>query len=311
MANKDLDIEKESSGGIERFLFFLIPIVFTVVLVGVLLTMFNIDFRNTMLNVAREVPVVKNWVPESKDDPKKSEIETAKDQAKSAEATIKELKSQVAKQDQQIQQAQTDKSEQQSKVEELEKQVQDLQAAADTSAAQTQQDAYTKQIKDLAKMYSTMSAGKAAPILQNMTTEEIVQLLSQMNQESRAAILAKMDPKTAADITVALQNAKPSSDLAIAALQSRLNQTQSSGTAAKPTTNSKNLDKSQISQMFSTMTPKSGADLILKTFSISPDKAITILNSVDDATRSKLLESMSSQDAALSAKILNKLMGGK
>lgn len=95
MAVKDTDMEKESSGGWEKFLMISIPIVFTVVLLGVLLTLFNVDIRNNLLEVANKIPVVKNWVPDPVLDPEKKELEKSEQQVESAEATIEKLKAQV------------------------------------------------------------------------------------------------------------------------------------------------------------------------------------------------------------------------
>ncbi len=166
---------------------------------------------------------------------------------------------------------------------------------------------YVKQARDLASMYEGMTASKAAPIMENLTTEETVQLLSYMDPANSAKILQKMDAKKAADITMALKNVTPSTDLSVAALQSRLKKDQ--GTTAGTT--SKSLQSTQISSTFASMDKKSGAELILQTYKISPDKALNILNTVDDSTRGSLLQNMSAKDAAQTAKILNKLMGSK
>lgn len=134
--------------------------------------------------------------------------------------------------------------------------------------------------------------------------DEIVQLLSVMKNDNRMAILAKMDPKTAADVSMKLKDAVSSSDLAIAALQSRVDKDSSTQKAAT----SSGLDKTQISQTFASMPAKSAAELLLSTYKISPEKVLTILNSVDDATRSGILDSMSTKDAKTTAVILNKLL---
>nr|WP_235440454.1 hypothetical protein [Paenibacillus sp. DMB20] len=93
MARNDMPIDKEeSSGGFERILLFLIPIIFTIVLVAVLLTLFNVNVRNGMMDVANKIPIVKNWVPDPKLTPEEEKEKKLKDQEVSAEATIQELK---------------------------------------------------------------------------------------------------------------------------------------------------------------------------------------------------------------------------
>lgn len=311
MAVKDTDMEKESSGGWEKFLMISIPIVFTVVLLGVLLTLFNVDIRNNLLEVANKIPVVKNWVPDPVLDPEKKKLEKSEQQVESAEATIDKLKAQVSEKETELKAAKDATTAEAKKASDLQKKLDDAEKAAETAAQnpETESD-YQKQIKDLAKMYADMSPSKAAPILQNMTNEEMVLLLSAMQSAARTKVLEKMDPKTAADVTMMMKDAKPSGDLALDALQSRLKK-ETATTSTASTTNSKNLDKNQLSQTFASMSASSGAKLLLETYKLSPDKTLTILNSVDDATRSQLLENMSTENSVETAKILNKLMGNK
>ncbi|WP_413377481.1 MotE family protein [Paenibacillus taichungensis] len=311
MAVKDTDMEKESSGGWEKFLMISIPIVFTVVLLGVLLTLFNVDIRNNLLEVANKIPVVKDWVPDPVLDPEKKKLEKSEQQVESAEATIDKLKAQVSEKETELKVAKDATTTEAKKASDLQKKLDDAEKAAETAAQnpETESD-YQKQIKDLAKMYADMSPSKAAPILQNMTNEEMVLLLNAMQSAARTKVLEKMDPKTAADVTMMMKDAKPSGDLALDALQSRLKK-ETATTSTASTTNSKNLDKNQLSQTFASMSASSGAKLLLETYKLSPDKTLTILNSVDDATRSQLLENMSTENSVETAKILNKLMGNK
>lgn len=312
MAVKDTDIEKESGSGWEKFLMISIPIVFTVVLLGVLLTLFNVDIRNNALELAKKIPVVKNWVPDPVLDPEKEKLEKSEKQVESAEATIEKLKSQVTAKEAELKAAKDAATAETQKTADLQKKLDDANKATETAKAsepETESD-YQKQIKSLAKMYADMSPSKAAPILQNMTNEEMVLMLSAMQSTARTKVLEKMDPKTAADVTMLMKDAKPSGDLALDALQSRLKK-ETAATSTTTTTNSKNLDKNQLSQTFASMSASSGAKLLLETYKISPDKTLTILNSVNDATRSQLLENMSKEDSVETAKVLNRLMGNK
>jgi flagellar motility protein MotE (MotC chaperone) len=299
-----LDDEKESVGGIERFLVLIIPFIFTIVLVGVLLVLFNIDMRNAFLGVANKIPIVQKWVPEPNLDPEKSKLQKSEEEINNAEATIKDLETQLSAQKTEFQNVNKNKAEQESQLKELQSQIATLkQDSAEVVPGETLDDEYQKQINDLAKMYANMSPSKAAPILQNMTLEEMVLLFNSMKNDSRIAILEKMDPKVAAEVTMQMKDAKSALDMQIAALQSRLKK---NDTASVET--STNLNKSQLSQTFANMTPKSAADLLFQTYKISPDKTLEILRSVDDATRSSLLGQMATIDPATSAIILNKLM---
>ncbi|MNO53238.1 MgtE intracellular N domain protein [compost metagenome] len=153
-----------------------------------------------------------------------------------------------------------------------------------------------------------MKASKAAPIMENLTTEEMVQIFSAMNKASKTAILEKMDPQKAADVTIKLKETTSSNDMAIAALQSRLKK--EAGTT-KTTTTSTNLDKEKLNQTFSSMTPANAASLLGEMYKISPDKVVTIMNTVSDSVRSSILGEMTKNDSAQTAKIVNRLMGAK
>ncbi|MEK5255397.1 kinesin [Paenibacillus sp. FSL F4-0125] len=311
MANNDMELENEGSAGkFERFLFLMIPIIFTLVLLGVLLTLFNMDIRNNVLEVANKIPILEKWVPDPPGDPSKPKEESKKQEVSSA-TTIKELKAQLAQQEENLKKVTDEKTAQDTKVQALESQIDGMKteaaAAAEVNAEETE-DPYQKQVADLAKLYAGMKASKAAPIMENLTTEEMVQIFSVMNKASKTAILEKMDPQKAADVTIKLKETTSSSDMAIAALQSRLKK--EAGTA--PTTKtSTNLDKEKLNQTFSSMTPANAASLLGEMYKISPDKVVTIMNTVSDSARSSILGEMTKNDSAQTAKIVNRLMGAK
>ncbi|WP_312876336.1 MotE family protein [Paenibacillus agri] len=316
MANNEVELENEGSAGkFERFLFLMIPIIFTLVLLGVLLTLFNMDIRNNVFAIANKIPILEKWIPDPPADPSKpaDPKQQAQKQAESSNSTIKELKSQLSKQEENLKKITEEKTAQDNKVQALESQVdamtQEAKAAEEAKAATTEDD-YLKQVKDLAKLYAGMKPSKAAPIMENLTQEEMVQIFSVMNNASKTAILEKMDPKKAADVSIKLKEETTSSDLAIAALQSRLKQ-DSKAAAATPANTSKNLDKEKLNQTFSTMTPANAASLLGEMYKISPDKVITILNTVSDSVRSSILGEMTKNDSPQAAKIVNRLMGGK
>ncbi|WP_342422174.1 kinesin [Paenibacillus sp. FSL E2-0178] len=318
MANNQMELEDEGSAGkFERFLFLMIPIIFTLVLLGVLLTLFNMDIRNNVLEIANKIPVVEKWVPEPAPDPDSDTAgETAddpqaesKEQAASSESTIKELKSQLNAQAAQLKQTEEDKASEANKAEALQKQIDGMkEAAAAVAATEEEEDPYLKQVTDLAKLYAGMKASKAAPIMENLTTDEMVQIFSVMSNASKTAILEKMDPKKAADVSIKLKETTNSTDMAIAALQSRLKQDEAGTTTAAA---SANLDQEKLSQTFTSMPAADAATLLGSMYSISPDKVITILNTVSDTVRSSILGEMTKNDSAQTAKIVNRLMGGK
>jgi flagellar motility protein MotE (MotC chaperone) len=165
---------------------------------------------------------------------------------------------------------------------------------------------YTAKIEELASMFSKMTPSKAAPIVQNMNTDEIVLLFASMRSDDRVKIMEKMDPKIAAEATMKLKDNVSVKDLQIAALQARLDE---QGEAAESPVSS-TLNQEQLSATFETMNAKSAGEMLLKMKDISPSKVIRILNSVSDTARSGILSEMSSIDEAATANIVTKLMAG-
>ncbi|WP_211745945.1 kinesin [Paenibacillus sp. Marseille-Q4541] len=315
MVDKDREeLERESGGAWEKFMIVSIPIVFCLVLVTVLLIVLNVDFRKNAIDIASKIPVVKEWIPDESLDPETLKERQAEKQIESNNAVIDKLKTQLATAQTELEQVKEEKAQQDTKVQKLEDEIEQLQVTtssrdgAEASNEAEKVDPYEKQVKELAKMYGQMKPSKAAPIIQSMTKEEQVQLLAEMKSDERKDILEKMTPHMAAEVTNALKDTTTSESRAIAALQSKVNSNQTTNTT---TSTSRNLDKSELTQTFSSMSADSGAKLILETYKLSPDQAITILKTVDDATRAKFLDKMSSTDAAVSAKIMNRLMGSQ
>ncbi|WP_458119178.1 MotE family protein [Paenibacillus sp. Z6-24] len=310
MAKKNLDLDadmEKESGGLGRFLFIATPILFTLVLVGAIVMLFNVNLRTTMFDTLEKIPIVKNWVPSAD---KGNSTDIASNQSESDAATVDQLKQQLDE----------SKKVQATQAQELKKLQDQLKsqtpptneggtgtattpaagttpaAAASTVTTPTEQD---KQLKNLANVYSDMSASKAAAIMQNMTTDEQVLIFSKMNSQDQASILQKMDPKAAADTSLALKNATTAS---LAALQAQTN--------SKPTTApiSTKLDNEALAQTFTTMPASSAASLLLQTAKVSQSKVLQILNTIDDSTRAGILSAMSTEDPAGTAQIVNRLM---
>lgn len=308
MAKTEYDEEVEESGsGFSRFLFFVTPILFTVVLLGVLLSLLNNNIRDSLFDIGNKIPVIKNIVPDPEGSEDEKKAEEAKNQEKSTDATVKELKQQVAEKEADLEAANRHAAEQESKVKELQEQLNVVQQQEIQQQQSAEQEAYQKEVKKLSQLYAQMSPSKAAAILGNLTIEESIQMLSVMSNENKAAILEKMDPKKAADISIRLKDVTTSEDLAISALQSRLKKESDDDTQAQAAANTA-LDDTQLGQTFGSMKPDTASTLIIQTYKINAEKALKILRSVDDSARSNILAKMAEQDEKLSVKILNQLI---
>ena len=301
-------VEKESGySGFERFLFFATPILFTIILLAVLLTLFNANWRNQMIALAENIPIVNQWISSDKDKAEGKEPGKAKKENKNIqkeqEEQIAELKALLASKDADLRNLADARKTLEEQVANLNKEIKDLRA--ERREEQVTEEQYAQQVKDLANLYAKMMPSKSAPILENLATEELVLVLDAMKQEDRAKILEKMNPKVAADASIRLKDVKPADNLEVRALQARRKKNE----AAKEAHNG--LDRTQLSQTFSSMTPKSAASILLETAKISPEKALNVLNSVDDATRSRLLNAMTEEDKQATAKLVSKLLPSK
>ncbi|ANF96521.1 magnesium transporter MgtE N-terminal domain-containing protein [Paenibacillus bovis] len=324
MAKKNLDLDadmEKESGGLGRLLFIATPILFTLVLVGAIVMLFNTNLRASMFQTLDKIPIVKNWVPSAD---KGNSTDVASNQSESNAATVDQLKQQLDE----SKKAQATQAAELKKLQDQLKSQTPGTAGATTGAGATGTGATTgtgtttnpaagtaptgttntvttpteqdKQLKNLANVYSDMSASKAAAIMQNMTTDEQVLIFSKMNSQDQASILQKMDPKVAADTSLALKNATSAS---LAALQTTTGSTQK----ATPAAGSK-LDNEALAQTFTTMPPNSAASLLLQTAKVSQSKVLQVLNTMDDSTRASVLSAMSTEDPAGTAQILNRLM---
>ncbi len=295
-------MEKQGYSGVERFLFMMVPILFVIALLFVLLTLFDMDFRNRALSFGQEVPILRDVLPE----PKVAGNTMDDDQIRSIKLKekIDELETELAAAQNELAQATADKEQNGQTVEQLQQENETLKQENEEKLLTDEQ--YAAKINDLAGMFTDMTPSKAAPIIQSMSLDEMVLLFSTMRGDDRGKIMEKMDPKIAAEATMKLKDNESAKDLQIAALQDEIIAAQADAAASQAST----LDDSQLSATFAAMDAKSAAQLLLKMTGISSTKVLRILNSVNNATRSGLLSEMSNIDQNATASIMAKLMEG-
>jgi flagellar motility protein MotE (MotC chaperone) len=292
--------EKEGYSGFERFLFLVTPVLFTVILLAVLMLLFNADWRKTALEIGNKVPLLSAILP----DPQEPAGAAATDEqltVENARAKLDELNAQLKEREAALKQA-TDKTVQQQKtIDDLKSQIDQLNKEKEQTGITTQE--YEARIRSLADMYGKMSPSKAAPILESMSLEESALVLGAMPDAQRGAILERMTPKRAADVTIKLKDSDTVQDREIAALQARIRELeqQAGGSAA-------GLDAAELGKTFSSMQPQSAAKLLLQMASSNQSKALRILTVLDDASRSQVLAAMSAQDSKTTAQLVGKLM---
>lgn len=298
----DTGVEKQNYNAFERFMFLMIPILFVIVLLGVLWALFDTDFRNKALQVGNSIPVLKEVLPEPKVTGSMMDDETIRS-IKMTEK-INELEAELATVKGELAAAKETSAAQEQAVKGLEDENAQLKQLTEQELLEAEQ--YTAKIEELASMFSKMTPSKAAPIVQNMNIDEIVLLFASMRSDDRVKIMEKMDPKIAAEATMKLKDNVGVKDLQIAALQARLEEQAGSDDTAVSST----LNQEQLSATFEAMDAKSAGEMLLKMKDISPSKVIRILNSVSNSARSSILTEMSKLDEAATASIVSKLLPG-
>ena len=298
MANTNINAEQESGGGFEKLLFFITPAIFTVILIGVLFTLFNIDARHLVMKIGAEIPILNQWLP--KPDAQENAAST-KMPEDTAEKIINELKKRLADGEAALAEAQALNQTYEQKIDELQEQL----AAAQTEAEEKRLTAeeYKQQIRSLASMYGQLSPGKAAPILEQLTVEEQALILSEMKTDERARVLAKMDPKAAAEASIRLKDLQPAEDAQIAALQARIKQLEAAGREEEPSS----VGDNDMERTFAGMDPQRSAELLLALNKTDRNQVLKMLKTMDNGTRSAVLSAMAEQSRTETAKLLSAL----
>ncbi len=299
MANAD--VEKSSYSGFERFLFFVTPILFTAVLLGVLLLMFNTEWRNAALEMGNKVPVLKSILPDP-DSPQDTSTNTDEEiTVNNAKSKVEELNALLADRETALKQATEQTVEQKKQIDGLQVQVDQL--TKDSAEKAISSDEYRARISSLADMYGKMTPSKAAPILENLTLDESALVLGEMADTERGRILERMTPKKAADVTMKLKDSESVDNREIAALQSRIKELE-----LKAGEQSSTLDTAELNRTFSTMKPTNAAVLLMQLAGTNQSKVLRILSILDDAPRSDILSAMSDLDKKATANLVSKLM---
>lgn len=293
----EMEAEKPTFSAFERFLYwFFIPIVFTMVLMGALFSLFGYSATDELLKIGNNVPGLSAVLPDPKGEAKEAQAPaqgTAVHAEGTPEAAATEATAQLAALQKQLEAQTAELAGSTQAMKDKDQTIKDLQAkvaaleAQKVSAAKSDEE-YQALITETASMYAKMSPSKAAPIMQNLTLKEQVLLLSEMKTDDRVRILEKMDAKKAAEASIYLKDAVPAKDKQIAALQERLDLNKTA--TATP---SSAMTKQELGQTFASMTPKSAAELLVEMNKTDSAKVVEILNSMDVAGRSKIMTYLS------------------
>jgi flagellar motility protein MotE (MotC chaperone) len=289
----------------ERFLiWFAIPFIFTAVLLGVLLSVFGFDIKSNIQKALHNMPVIGSVVPAPA---VKTEPSSAPGNSPSNQQSLQNKDDQIAELNAKVQELQAALQKSDSVAQQKDQGLKDIMAKntalEESLKTKTQSDEeYKNQITQLATLYGSMAASKAAPIMENLTPKEMVLVFSMMKPASRSAILEKMDPKKAAEASIGLKDIVPVKDQEIAALQERLTINGGNETAA-----AKKISKTDLATTFAKMTPKNAAIILLEMNRANSDKVLSILSSMDNAGRTQVMSALSDLSKETAASLTAKL----
>jgi len=279
------------------FYMIFIPALFATLLGGVLLSLLGVNVVGKALGLANQIPYVEKIVPDTSAEVKPDQADT-----ENLEKQLVTAQSELAKSKQAVTAIEAEAAKKDATIQTLQKQAEDLQKMIEEKRAS--EDERQKQYADLAKIYTTMSAGKAAPIIENLTTEEAVTVLSKMKPEQLAEILAKMDPKKAADTSILIKDTVINEDDDIAAMQQRIQAL----TKALSETRQDSTSLDSLITTFSQM-PATESSLILKSLmTTNQNRAISILAGMANDKRAQVLAEIAKEDDKLAAKITSELL---
>jgi flagellar motility protein MotE (MotC chaperone) len=147
-----------------------------------------------------------------------------------------------------------------------------------------------------------MNPSKAAPIMENLATAELVLMLEQMGSKDQIEILEKMKPNIAAEVSILLKDTVPVRDRQIAALQERL------AMRGDPSAGEKSgLTHAELAQTLAGMAPANAAALLLEMKKINEAQVLQVLRTIDLSSRSAILSAMSGLSEKEAARITAKL----
>lgn len=293
------NIERTSYGAFERFLyFFLIPLIYSSVLVFVLFVIFNEDVRQSMLRTANNIPVIREIVPDPKEDQQTANGLLAPEIVqvqKEANQQLDAMKNELSAAIQASRQKEDEISALQAQIAELESHLEDKQLSADE---------YEQQIQSLSNMYADMNPKRSAPIIESLLPSEQVLIMSRMSTDEQVAVLERMNPQTAARVTMALKDKEIVDNAPIASLQERIKELE-----AQVADRSDALTREQLAETFAAMDSASAATVLLNMVSINENDVVAILRSMNLNARSQILSVMSNSDSDVAARLSSKLGG--
>ena len=185
VTNTENLVEEKPYSRFQWFLFAIVPIFFTILIVLIIMTIAGVNIFQYAKDVGSKIPVVSSMIQdEAPTVENQQKIVDFEAEIKDVNAKMIELENSVSTKDQEIQSLDTER---QRLLQEIE-------------ALKIVQEENKSAFKDIIRTYEAMTPKKAARIITALEEAEAIKILSNLKADTRSAILEKMDPTDAAKL---------------------------------------------------------------------------------------------------------------
>jgi flagellar motility protein MotE (MotC chaperone) len=292
------EIEKPYSKLQWLFYIIIVPTIFTLLLVGIILTFLGVNVVDSVLSTGQKVPVLSSILPE----PKEPINQDLDDQA--AEPSLQEAEERASQFEQDIGRLENELAQKTEEVETLTEQMEQLKKEMqDKRLSEVER---LNKLRELAQIYVGMSTSKSAAIIENLSLHEAALIINEMASKDQSAIMTKLTPTYAAKLTIVMKEMELAENPEIAALQERVNLLMNM-VDNKENGNGSTISIMQMVNTFSQMPPPQAATILKDMSGVQSEfeLGITILANMDDAGRSAIMAVM---DAETARKYTNSLL---
>jgi flagellar motility protein MotE (MotC chaperone) len=264
-----------------------IPFIISIVLIGTAINFMGVPVWQSVKEWGKTLPIISTFLHddgESKVIAKTSEnSEYWKQQYLSADEKLKEKDLEIDGLKKQI-------NSNQEGLDELKKSNQELQLQMESK----QNEKTKKQMEQVAAIYADISPSKAALMLQNMSLDEAVFTLMQLEQDLQSSIIGSMkDAKKAAQMTTVLRDAAMIGETDPALVKEQVGELVKK--QENPTT--------ALSETIAGMNPVQSASIIQSMMKTNSQVALELLKNLTTASRSQILTEIAKTDTNTAAQI--------
>jgi flagellar motility protein MotE (MotC chaperone) len=284
------EIEKPYSKLQWLFYIIIVPTIFTLLLVGIILTFLGVNVVDSVLATGHKVPGLSSILPE----PKGSIYQESETQ--SVEQSLQEAQERATQSEQEIGLLESEIAQKTEEVAKLTEQIEQLKKEMEDK--RLSEEERLNKLRELAQIYEGMSTSKSAAIIENLSLQEAALILNQMTSQDQSAIMAKLTPTYAAKLTIVMKEMELAENPEVAALQERVNLLMNMVDKQEDGEGS-TISIMQMVNTFSQMPPPQAATILTDMSGTDSEfqLGITILANLDDASRSAIMAAMDT-DAA-------------